>query len=63
VEAGNNGKFVVIDVESGDYEIDRDDLAATKRLLSKRPVAALYGLRVGCPTAYTLGGHAAPESP
>ncbi len=57
VEAGNTGKFVVIDIETGEYEIDKDDLEATRRALAKRPDAILYGVRIGYPTAYTLGGH------
>ena len=61
VEAGNKGKFVVIDIETGDYEVDEDDLQATKRALAKRSDAVLYGLRIGYPTAYTLGGHVATE--
>ena len=52
----HTGKFVVIDIETGDYELDADDLAATKRALAKRPEAVLYGLRVGFPAAYRLGG-------
>ena len=60
IEIGNKGKFVVIDVETGEFEIDDDDLKATKRALAKRPAAVLYGLRVGFPTAYTLGAHVAP---
>lgn len=55
VEAGNTGKFVVIDIETGLFEMDPDDLAATQRLLAKRPDAVLYGVRIGYPTAYTLG--------
>ena len=57
VEADNQGRFVVIDIETGNYEVDADDLQATKRALAKRPNAILYGLRIGYPTAYTLGGH------
>ena len=57
VEDGNKGKFVVIDVETGQYEVDADDLQATKRALANRPDAVLYGVRIGYPTAYTLGGH------
>lgn len=57
VEAKNKGKFLVIDIETGEYEIDPDDLMATKRLLAKRPNAVLYGLRIGFPTAYRIGGH------
>ncbi len=33
VELKHKGKFLVIDIETGKYEIDDDDLAATKRLL------------------------------
>ena len=62
VEAGNKGKFVVIDVETGEYELDEDDLKATKRALAKRPGAVLYGVRIGYPTAYTLGGHIAVDT-
>jgi hypothetical protein len=56
VEADNRGKYLVLDIESGEYEVDRDDLTATKRLLAKRPNAILYGLRIGYPAAYRLGG-------
>jgi hypothetical protein len=61
VEVGNKGKFVVIDIETGEYEVDEDDLQATKRALAKRPEAVLYGVRIGYPTAYNLGGHIAME--
>lgn len=63
VEATHVGKFVVVDIETGDYEIDADDLAATKRALAKRPDAVLYGLRIGYPTAYRLGGCFATRQP
>jgi len=56
VEREHPGKFVVVDVETGEFEIDADDLAATKRALAKHPGALLYGVRVGSPTAYRLGG-------
>lgn len=52
----NIGKQIVIDVETGDYEIDDDGLAASRRLLAKRPDAPLYGLRIGYNAVYTLGG-------
>ena len=50
------GKFVVIDVETGDYEIDKRDIVATKRLLERRPGAMTYGVRVGFLAAYRMGG-------
>ena len=63
VEATHQGEFVVVDIETGDYEMDPDDLVATQRALAKRPEAILYGLRVGAPTAYRLGGRFATPQP
>jgi hypothetical protein len=54
IPPGNEGKFVVIDVNSGDYELDPRDAEATMRLLARRPDAMTYGIRVGHSTAYTL---------
>ena len=56
-EAEHKGKFLVVDIETGEYEIDKDDLVATKRLLAKHPDATLYGLRIGYSTAYRIGGY------
>ncbi len=52
----NLGKQIVIDVETGEYEIDRDGLAASLRILARHPGAALYGLRIGYDVVYSLGG-------
>jgi hypothetical protein len=52
----NIGRQIVIDIETGDYEIDDDGLAASQRLLAKHPDAALYGARIGYNAVYTLGG-------
>jgi hypothetical protein len=56
VEAEHKGKFLILDIDSGDYEIDADDLTASKRLLARKPSALLYGVRIGSTTAYRLGG-------
>ena len=56
VEPMETGKFVVIDVESGDYEIDPEDITAVLRLRERRPKAVTYAVRVGHRAAYTLGG-------
>jgi hypothetical protein len=56
VESSNIGWFLVLDVDSGDYEIDKEDVIATKRLLARLPETTVYGLRVGYPSAYRLGG-------
>jgi hypothetical protein len=43
----DEGKLVLIDVESGDYEIDSNELAAEQRLHARRPDAQVWMLRVG----------------
>ena len=58
--AENIGKQIVIDVETGEYEIDSDGLAASRRLLVKHPEAALFGARIGYDAVYTLGGVLTP---
>ncbi len=47
VEADNEGKFVVIDIETGDFEVDADELGASDRLLSRRPDAQVWMRRIG----------------
>ena len=51
----DRGRFLVIDIETGEYEIDDSDLAATKKALAKRPEAILYGMRIGADAAYRIG--------
>jgi hypothetical protein len=56
VEGRHKGEFLVLDIESGEYEIDASELAALQRAKAKHPDAALYILRIGYPTAYRVGG-------
>ena len=55
VEPEQNGKFIAIDIESGDYEIDEDDIVAEDRLEERRPGFAGHLLRVGYESAFTIG--------
>ena len=49
------GMRVVIDIASGDYEIDRGFAAARTRLERRRPDAVMHYERVGYPTpAYAV---------
>ena len=52
----NIGKMVIIDVETGEYEVDDLGLQASRHLHVKRPEAELYGIRIGYKTAEVLGG-------
>ena len=52
----HKGKFLTVDIESGDYEIDDDDLTGEKRLRARRPNGTFFGFRVGYKDAYSLSG-------
>jgi len=53
--ANDAGKFVVIDIETGAYEIDPDELAASDRLLARHPEAQAWLIRVGSRYARRFG--------
>ena len=52
VDPQQKGKFVVIDVYSGDYEVHKRDADASRKLLKRRPDAMTWAVRVGYPTVY-----------
>ena len=54
MEANEWGRMVVIDVNSGDYEVADDDLTALLRLIDRRPGAMTWGERVGYRAPYYL---------
>jgi hypothetical protein len=47
LKAEDEGKFVVIDLNTGAYEVDVDELAASDRLLARYPQAQMWLVRVG----------------
>ena len=55
LESQYKGKIFVVDIETGNYEIDDEDLEATKRLLAKNPNAMTYGVRIGYPATHGIG--------
>ena len=55
VEPHHNGKFLAIDIKTADYEIDEQGTVAINRLLSKRPDAVIYLVRIGQRAVYRLG--------
>jgi len=52
--AQDDGKFIAIDIGTGDYELDDDDYAAVTRLRARRPTAEVWLGRVGQPAAYRM---------
>ena len=55
VEPEHNGKFIVIDIESGDYEMDEEHPAASKRMRERRPQSVRYAGRIGEDATYHIG--------
>ena len=47
-------KFVAIDIDTGDYELDEDDYTAVMRLRGRRPSAEIWLGRIGQPEAYRM---------
>jgi len=52
----NIGKMVIIDIETGNYEVDKTGLQAAKTLNEKNPNARLFGIRIGYNVAASFGG-------
>ena len=50
----DDGKFVAVDVVTGDYEVDDDDYAAVSRLRARNPAAEVWLARAGQAAAYRL---------
>ena len=55
LRAEDDGKYVAVAFETGEYEIDADDYAATGRLLARRPGARVWLMRAGQAAAYRMG--------
>ena len=56
LEKDNIGKVLVIDIETGRYELDTDHHLAVQRAQAYHPQALLYGLRIGYPALSKRGG-------
>lgn len=50
----DDGKFVALDVVTGDYEADEDDYVVVTRLLARNPAADVWLVRPGHSAAYLL---------
>ena len=51
----DKGKKVVIDVDSGDYEVDAVEKLAVDRLLSRRPDACMWTVEFEGPRVFRMG--------
>lgn len=55
VEAGNKGKIVAIDIETGAFEVADDVLPATDRLFERIPNAQPWVIRIGYAAVHHFG--------
>ena len=55
LQAEDTGRYAVIDVESGDYEISADEVTASDRLLARQPGAAVWLRQIGSRYARRFG--------
>jgi hypothetical protein len=53
----DDGKFVAIDIETGEYEIDSQQLAALDRIHARIPNAQPWLVRIGSRYVHRFGGH------
>lgn len=56
VEADHVGEVVAIDVDSGDYALGNNAIAASEGLRNRSPDAQVWLMRVGHRTLYNFGG-------
>lgn len=62
LEAGNVGKYLMINVETGAWEMGDDHAETVLRAHAKYPDAGLYGMRIGYPAAASLSGGLRPTA-
>jgi hypothetical protein len=52
--AQDHGKFVALDIDTGEYEIDKNDCTALDRLKLRLPQARMWLLRAGFDATFTV---------
>ena len=56
VGAGNHGRIVAIDLETGTFEVDASEIAACDRLEASHPDAQIWMVRIGSRHVRRFGG-------
>ena len=56
VEEADRGKIVAIDLETGDFEIDKSEIAACERLENRHLDAQIWIVRIGSRHVRRFGG-------
>lgn len=56
LKADDAGKFAAIDIETGMFEIDAEEMEAGKRLRARVPEAQIWMVRIGSHFVHRFGG-------
>jgi hypothetical protein len=62
LSAQDEGKFVAIDIETGAFETDADEIAASHRLLARNPEAQIWFRLIGAPYTRRFGPRNRPAA-
>jgi hypothetical protein len=62
LKSDDEGKFAAIDIESGKYALDADELKAGQKLRKRVPEAQIWMVRVGSRSVHRIGGRLRPEA-
>ena len=63
LKANDVGRFAAIDIDSGMYEIDADELKAGNKLRKRLPDAQIWMVRVGSRAVHRIGGRGRRDTP
>ncbi len=62
VEAGNHGKIVAIDIETGDFEVADSSMIAVDKLYERKPDAQPWVIRIGHRSVFRFGSRSQRKS-
>ena len=61
--AEDHGKIVAIDIETGDFEVDEDEIAAAHRLLDRHADAQIWFRQAGARYLHRIGPRPLRKTP
>jgi hypothetical protein len=62
LKAADDGKFAAVDIETGEFAIDVDELKAGNKLRKRIPDAQIWMVRVGHRAVHRIGGRLRRET-
>lgn len=63
VEREHVGKYLVIDIETGEYDIDEDRMAVSERAVARWPQGLRYLMRIGYRAVGRIGARLSAARP